>query len=139
MRVLFLVGAVLAADADTRRSVLGMGGGRIAGNGLRTANVVAAMTTILQWLAMVIFVPLIIAALPLIALWWALDILHIHVRLRSFCAPHGNNPFWKDYCEREILPALPESAIVLNWSERLKWPRRSFATRSTESPTTSSG
>jgi hypothetical protein len=91
----------------------------------------------LQWLAIVISVPFFIAALPFLVLWWVFDLLYIHIRLLSFCAPHGqrvlfvysNSPNWQDYCEREILPALPENAVVLNWSERLKWPRRSFATR----------
>jgi len=92
--------------------------------------------TALRWLAVVIFVPLFIAALPFLALWWALDILHIHITLLSFCAPHrqrvlfvySNSPSWQDYCEREILPALPENAVVLNWSERATW-GRSFPTR----------
>lgn len=96
----------------------------------------ASPLTVLQWLAIVIFVPLFVAALPLIALLWALDILHIHIKLLFFCAPHGqralfvysNSPNWQEYCEREILPALPENAVVLNWSGRATW-GHSFPTR----------
>jgi hypothetical protein len=63
--------------------------------------------------------------------------LLFHVLLLAFWAPRGcrvlfvysNSPNWQAYCEREILPRLPETAVVLNWSDRKKWPPRALATR----------
>ena len=34
--------------------------------------------------------------------------------------------FWHDYIATEILPLVQKRAVVLNWSERGKWPRLSF-------------
>ena len=36
---------------------------------------------------------------------------------------------WKEYMETQILPLLRDRATVLNWSERNKWPKWSFAVR----------
>ena len=36
---------------------------------------------------------------------------------------------WKEYMETQILPLLRDRATVLNWSERNKWPKSSFAVR----------
>src|ERR1017187_529691 len=35
---------------------------------------------------------------------------------------------WNDYVSAEVLPMVGERAVVLNWSERNKWPRWSLAT-----------
>ncbi|HLO13901.1 MAG TPA: hypothetical protein VK206_03665 [Anaerolineales bacterium] len=34
---------------------------------------------------------------------------------------YSDSPTWKDYIAREILPYLPDRAVILNWSERKKW------------------
>ena len=34
---------------------------------------------------------------------------------------------WKEYIEQQILPRLPQNAVVLNWSHRKQWPRFSLA------------
>jgi hypothetical protein len=36
---------------------------------------------------------------------------------------------WKEYMETQILPLVRDRATVLNWSERNKWPKWSFAVR----------
>src|SRR5260370_39232211 len=36
---------------------------------------------------------------------------------------------WKEYMETQILPLVRNRATVLNWSERNKWPKWSFAVR----------
>lgn len=39
----------------------------------------------------------------------------------------SDSPHWKDYIETELRPRLPESIIMLNWSERKRWNQRSLA------------
>lgn len=34
---------------------------------------------------------------------------------------YPNSPVWKTHIETEILPRLPSTAAVLNWSERSQW------------------
>ena len=55
----------------------------------------------------------------LIWLWWSRngkDVLFIS----------SDSPIWHDYMVSEIFPLVRERAVVLNWSERNKWPRWSF-------------
>jgi hypothetical protein len=42
---------------------------------------------------------------------------------------YSNSPNWKEYIEREILPRLPANTVLLNWSERARWPRLSVPVR----------
>ena len=39
---------------------------------------------------------------------------------------YSDSPNWKAYAETRLLPRLPENAVVLNWSQRARWPRLSF-------------
>ena len=39
---------------------------------------------------------------------------------------YSDSPIWHDYMVAEILPLVEKRAIVLNWSERGKWPRWSL-------------
>jgi hypothetical protein len=39
---------------------------------------------------------------------------------------HSDSPIWHDYMTTQVLPLVQERALVLNWSERNKWPRWSF-------------
>jgi hypothetical protein len=48
-------------------------------------------------------------------LWWL-------PRGRRVIFVYSNSPVWRDYVEANILPRLPASAVVLNWSERSRWP-----------------
>lgn len=34
---------------------------------------------------------------------------------------YSDSPVWKGYLEQEIIPRLPKSTIVLNWSQRRRW------------------
>ena len=55
-------------------------------------------------------------------LWWlptGKDVLFVS----------SDSPIWREYMETEILPLVAKRAIVLNWSERSKWPRLSFTVR----------
>ncbi len=39
---------------------------------------------------------------------------------------YSNSPIWKDHLERNIIPHLPDSSLMLNWSERSGWNRASL-------------
>lgn len=39
---------------------------------------------------------------------------------------YSDSPIWHDYIVTQILPRVHKRAVVLNWSERSKWPRWSF-------------
>jgi hypothetical protein len=49
--------------------------------------------------------------------WW------IGLRRKRTIFVYSNSPTWQQYLERNIVPHLPASAVVLNWSERQGWPR----------------
>src|SRR5688572_20401113 len=38
---------------------------------------------------------------------------------------YSDSPNWKDYIESKILPRIRSHVVVLNWSERKKWPAKS--------------
>jgi hypothetical protein len=39
----------------------------------------------------------------------------------------SESPIWHGYMSAEVVPLVRKRAVVLNWSERKKWPRWSFA------------
>ena len=39
---------------------------------------------------------------------------------------YSDSPVWHDYIEKQILPRLPGSTVVLNWSQRRQWRRFSL-------------
>jgi hypothetical protein len=39
---------------------------------------------------------------------------------------YSDSPIWHEYMTTEILPLVERRAVVLNWSERSKWPRWSL-------------
>jgi hypothetical protein len=41
----------------------------------------------------------------------------------------SDSPNWKEHIEQQILPRLPQNAVVLNWSRRTQWPRFSLGVR----------
>lgn len=58
----------------------------------------------------------------LIWLWWSRsgkDVLLIY----------SNSSIWHEYMTTQILPLVKERAVVLNWSERKSWRKRSLAVR----------
>lgn len=90
----------------------------------------------LQWLVLVLFAPLLLPILFLIGFYFVGRTLVFHSLLLIFWVPRGrralfvysNSPNWHDYCEREIVAHLPATAVILNWSERKKWPRTAIST-----------
>ena len=47
--------------------------------------------------------------------WWCL-------RGRDILFVYSNSAIWRHHIEQQILPYLGERAVVLNWSERRRWP-----------------
>ncbi len=41
---------------------------------------------------------------------------------------YSDSPIWHDYMETEVLPLVRDRAVILNWSQRNRWPRWSFRT-----------
>jgi hypothetical protein len=39
----------------------------------------------------------------------------------------SDSPIWRDYMFDEVLPLVRHRAVVLNWSERKRWPTWSLA------------
>ena len=42
---------------------------------------------------------------------------------------YSDSPIWKSYIEHNILPQIQNHAVILNWSERSKWDKTSWAVR----------
>jgi hypothetical protein len=67
--------------------------------------------------------------LPLVLAYGVYAIL-LHLLLWLLWSPAGtrvlfvysNSPVWRPYIEEHILPMLPRGSVVLNWSERRRWP-----------------
>jgi len=93
--------------------------------------------TALKWAGVILLLPFLILIALLFSLWHIGRAITLHALLLAFWSPrdrhvlfvYSNSPNWKDNCEREILPRLPHTAVILNWSERKTWPRHALATR----------
>src|SRR5262245_25484551 len=86
------------------------------------------------------FVPLLVLLFPIIVIyaasyWMYRVTLYLLIWLwwtrsgRDVLLVYSNSPIWHEYMTTEILPLVQERAVVLNWSERESWLRRSFAVR----------
>jgi hypothetical protein len=75
----------------------------------------------------VVLLPLILVALLLFALHRA--ILYVLVWLlwlpkgKDTLLVYSNSPIWQEYMTEQVLPLVEDRAIVLNWSERSRWPK----------------
>jgi hypothetical protein len=82
-------------------------------------------------LLIVLLSPVLVAyAVVFLLLWLAFaSLLHLAIwvwwcpRGKSVLLVYSNSPVWQEYFETEIVPRLGPRAVVLNWSERKKWPR----------------
>ena len=79
------------------------------------------------WLILLALSPFVI--LVLLAYGTSALLLHIALWLvwgplgRNVLFVYSNSPAWQEYIEQNLLPRLPETTLVLNWSERRKWKR----------------
>ena len=75
-----------------------------------------------MWLALVVTVLLarlfqFVALYVLVWAWW------IGRARRRVLFVYSDSPNWKEHIEVNILPKLPPSTVVLNWSQRRSWPK----------------
>jgi hypothetical protein len=83
----------------------------------------------------VLLSPILIPVLAIIGIVWFLVLISLHIAVLLFWAPrsrrllfvYSDSPNWKTYIEQRILPRLPKSAVILNWSTRSSWSRWSLA------------
>ena len=91
--------------------------------------------TRLQVASIILLLPLLI---PLTILAFALLALHrvvLYMLVWLLWLPRGkdvlfvfsDSPVWRDYMAQQVLPLVQERAVVVNWSERSKWPKWSFS------------
>jgi len=82
----------------------------------------------------IILLPVVPLALFSLTLFW-LHRAFLYLLVWCIWLPRGkdalvvysDSPIWRDYMMQEIIPLLENRAVVLNWSERRKWPKWSFA------------
>jgi hypothetical protein len=90
------------------------------------------------WPALVLLLllsPLLLPLLILFGVAWVAGALALHLLTLIIWIPTGrrvlfvysNSPIWKAHIETAVLPRLPSTASVLNWSERSQWSRWSLS------------
>jgi len=47
-------------------------------------------------------------------------------RGRDILFVYSDSPIWREYMAAQVLPLVQKRAVVLNWSERKKWPKGSL-------------
>jgi hypothetical protein len=67
--------------------------------------------------------PILIVAVFLHLLWGVMLCMAIWLtwKKQRVLFVYSDSPIWKDYIEKEILPYIQNSAVILNWSERRNW------------------
>jgi hypothetical protein len=81
------------------------------------------------WPVVVVLLPLIAAAAVVgLVVWLAAALILLSTVWVAWCARgqyalvvYSNSPVWQEYFERQILPAVGDRGVVLNWSERKQW------------------
>jgi hypothetical protein len=77
-------------------------------------------------------VPLLIVLLPLIVVVmtvWCVAAISVLVAVWTTWCPRGryalvvysNSPIWQQYFDEQVLPAIGNRSVVLNWSDRKRW------------------
>jgi hypothetical protein len=89
-----------------------------------------------EFVGIVVLLPIILPLLLLaVTLFWVHRLI-LYLLIWCLWLPKGrdtlviysDSPIWRDYMMREIIPLLEHRAFILNWSERNRWPKWSFAT-----------
>ena len=89
---------------------------------LRALGVVVVLPIVLP-LALIALILALAHRAVLYALVWLLWL----PRGRDTLFVYSDSPIWHEYMTSQILPLVQERAVVLNWSERKRWPRLSLA------------
>src|SRR5688500_18761799 len=85
-----------------------------------------------SWRAVLSFVllsPVVLSLLVILVVARVTGAVALHFLMLIAWVPFGrrvlfvysNSPIWKTHIETEVLPRLPATASVLNWSERSHW------------------
>jgi hypothetical protein len=83
----------------------------------------AALVVVLLPLALISLTLYVAHRIALYMLVWVLWL----PRGKDILVVYSDSPIWHEYMATQVLPLVQERAIVLNWSERNRWPRFSFA------------
>jgi hypothetical protein len=89
---------------------------------LRNAALVLVVLPLVLPLALITLALYLPYRIALYMLVWALWL----PRGKDTLLVYSDSPIWHEYMVSEILPLVRVRAVVLNWSERNKWPRWSF-------------
>ena len=92
--------------------------------------------TIAQISLFVVLLPIIIPLFFIFIIGVMLYQASLYLLIWLLWLPRGKNvlfvssdsPNWKEYMSGQVLPLVASRAVILNWSERKNWPRRSLAT-----------
>jgi hypothetical protein len=84
-----------------------------------------AVKHVLGFFLLLVFIPIVI---PWAVLWLFYGLFLYIALWLTWCTRghnvllvYSNSPNWQEYVEQRILPRLPSSTLVLNWSDRKKW------------------
>ena len=74
------------------------------------------LIVLLPWIVVALTVWCVAAAAVLAAVWttWC-------PRGRYALVVYSNSPIWQPYFEEQVLPAVANRSVVLNWSDRTRW------------------
>jgi hypothetical protein len=90
------------------------------------------MNSVLGAVLLVATSPIWLTLVLLVALWVGLQYFVLYglvwswwigSRKKRVLFVYSHSPNWQDHLERTVIPHLPPTAVVLNWSERQRWPR----------------
>lgn len=85
-------------------------------------------------LLLILFLPFVLPLALVAVVLYLLYRITLYLLVWTFWLPRGkdilfvysDSPIWHDYMASEVLTLVQERAVVLNWSDRKKWPRWSL-------------
>jgi hypothetical protein len=85
--------------------------------------------------AMVVFLPIIVPLALVLLVLYGLHLIALYALVWLLWLPSGkdvlliysDSPIWHDYMTTQVIPAVKDRAVILNWSERSKWPKWSLS------------
>jgi hypothetical protein len=85
---------------------------------LGKADLVVLLLPLVMPLALIAFALHFLYRIALYLLVWTLWL----PRGKDILFVYSDSPIWHDYMTTQVLPLVQKRAVVLNWSERKKWP-----------------
>lgn len=98
------------------------------------AQKLSLTTRIVGAALIVLLLPLILPLAFFSLTLWSLHRIVLYLLIWLVWLPRGkdvlfvysDSPIWREYMTTQVLPLVQKRAVVLNWSERSRWPRLSF-------------